>query len=491
MEPRIINMTPKSLKKLLSEFDPKIFDKDIEISGLSINSNKIQQGFLFIALEGVKNHGLDFLESAIKNGAVAVLSDRKVDAPIPSFVCSNPRLLIGDIASWFYDFPFKNLTTIGITGTNGKTTTTSLVKQFWDINQIKSALIGTLGVTIDKQSFGGDRTTPEADELQKIASEIKSTGIDHLVMEVSSHSIDQSRIRGCKYKIVAFTNLTQDHLDYHKTMQNYFEAKAKLFTDEYAEIAIINQDNEYGSRLLSQVKIPLLSVSRSDKSADWHYQEIIQNSDGYSVKIVSKNGNSISGKFGLLGDFNLDNLLIAVVASSLSGLTDEKLSNSIAKLRPVSGRLEQIDLGQKFTALVDYAHTPDAVERVLKTIRTFTKGRIIALLGCGGERDKGKRPLMGSALLAGCDFAIFTSDNPRGEKPEQILKDMTTGLNILDKGVIIEDRKQAIKFACEQALPGDCVVVLGKGHEIGQEFNGVITPFDDRVELTNAIKQVK
>jgi len=488
---RIIDMTPKITPKILSEYDSKIFNKDIMVNGLSIDSNKIEKGFLFIALAGSKTHGLNHLETAIRNGAVAVLSDKKVDSSIPSFVCPNPRELVGEIAAWLFDYPFKKLTSVGITGTNGKTTSTSFIKQIWDINKIDSALIGTLGVSIGSTFVKGDRTTPEADELQNIASQIQLRGIKNLVMEVSSHAIDQFRIKGCQYKLVGFTNLSQDHLDYHKTMDNYFNTKSKLFTKDYADLAIINLDNEYGSRLLKKVTIPAQSISRSDITADWYYEDIVQNSDGYLIKITSKFGNKISGQFRVLGDFNLDNLLLAVVASSLTGLTDNQISGSIEKLTSVSGRLEKIDSGQKFRAIVDYAHTPDAVTRVLSTVRTFTDGRVIAILGCGGERDKSKRPMMGKALLEGSDIAVFTSDNPRSEQPSQILRDMTVGLELLNKGFIIEDRRQAIEFACKHALPNDCVVLLGKGHEAGQEINGVILPFDDRIEISNAIKQVK
>ena len=488
---RIIDMTPKITPKILSEYDSKIFNKDIMVNGLSIDSNKIEKGFLFIALAGSKTHGLNHLETAIRNGAVAVLSDKEVDSSIPSFVCPNPRELVGEIAAWLFDYPFNKLTSVGITGTNGKTTSTSFIKQIWEINKIDSALIGTLGVSIGSTFVKGDRTTPEADELQNIASQIQLKGIKNLVMEVSSHAIDQFRIKGCQYKLVGFTNLSQDHLDYHKTMDNYFNTKSKLFTKDYADLAIINLDNEYGSRLLKKVTIPAQSISRSDITADWYYEDIVQNSDGYLIKITSKFGNKISGQFRVLGDFNLDNLLLAVVASSLTGLTDNQISGSIEKLTSVSGRLEKIDSGQKFRAIVDYAHTPDAVTRVLSTVRTFTDGRVIAILGCGGERDKSKRPMMGKALLEGSDIAVFTSDNPRSEQPSQILRDMTVGLELLNKGFIIEDRRQAIEFACKHALPNDCVVLLGKGHEAGQEINGVILPFDDRIEISNAIKQVK
>jgi len=221
---RIISMANNLSPKVLSKFDSKIFNKDVEVSGVSINANNIKKGQLFIALTGAKNHGLDFLDTAIKNGAVAVLSDREVKSSIPSFIHPKSRELVGEIASWLYEYPFNNLTAIGITGTNGKTTSASLVKQIWEINEIESGMVGTLGVLIGKDLLKGARTTPEADELQKIAFDLKNHEAKHLVMEVSSHAIDQFRIKGCKYKVVAFTNLSQDHLDYHKTMENYFEA---------------------------------------------------------------------------------------------------------------------------------------------------------------------------------------------------------------------------------------------------------------------------
>ena len=291
-------MTSNLKPKLLSEFDSKIFGQDVAIKGVAINASNVKEGYLFLALSGANTHGSNFLETAINNGAAAVLSDIKLNSVIPSFIHPNPRQIVGDIASWFYDFPFKSLTAVGITGTNGKTTSASLVKQIWEINEIDSALIGTLGVEIGKDSASGSRTTPEADELQKIAFSLQEKGIKHLVMEVSSHAIDQFRIKGCKYKVVAFTNLSQDHLDYHKTMENYFQAKAKLFTQDYAEIAVINIDNEYGKRLFSEVKIPAVSISRNDKTADWFYEKVNQNSDGYLVEIRSRFGNVISGTNG-------------------------------------------------------------------------------------------------------------------------------------------------------------------------------------------------
>ena len=476
--------------KNLSSFDPKLFNSDVVITGVSINASEVKSGDLFIALPGTKTHGMNFIDQAISKGAVAVLSDRKIESKIPVFIDPSPRNLVGSISDWVYNKPFSKLEAVGITGTNGKTTTSNLIKQLWELNNINSGLIGTLGVEIGEEKMAGVRTTPEADELQALAAVMVERGNTQLAMEVSSIAIDQGRINSAKYKVVAFSNLTQDHLDYHKSMDQYFDAKAKLFTPEFAQNAVINIDDQYGQRLYKMSKLPIKTVSRSDKSADWYYSRIESLSDGYKVEISGKSGQIISGSFPLIGDHNLDNLLLAVACVSICGLTDIQITNSISKLKSVPGRLEIISAGQSFSAVVDYAHTPDAVSRVLKSVRSFTSGRVIGILGCGGDRDKSKRLPMGQALFNGSDLSIFTSDNPRSEKAEAILKDMTAGINMAEKGFVLTDRKDAINFAVKTAKPGDCILLMGKGHESGQEISGVITPFDDRIELANSIKQV-
>jgi len=476
-------------KKALSGFDQKLFNTDVEISGVSINAGEVKSGDLFIALPGANTHGMKFIDQAISNGAVAVLSDRKIDCAIPVFVDQTPRNLVGPISDWFYNNPFSQLVAVGVTGTNGKTTTTNLVKQLWDLNGIHSGLIGTLGVEIGREKIAGVRTTPEADELQALAAVMVERGSTHLAMEVSSIAIDQFRVTSSKYKVAAFSNLTQDHLDYHKSMDEYFNAKAKLFTSEYAQTAVINIDDSYGKKLFEISKLSKKSVSRNDRNADWYYSKIDSLIDGYKIEISDKNGQLISGHYPLIGEHNLDNLLLAIASVSICGLTHTQISNSINKLRSVPGRLEIISGGQSFSAVVDYAHTPDAVSRVLKSARSFTSGRVIGILGCGGDRDKSKRSPMGQALFAGSDLAIFTSDNPRNEKANEILNEMTDGIALAEKGFAFVDRKEAIDFAVKMAKSGDCIMLMGKGHESGQEINGVITPFDDRIELLNSIRQ--
>ena len=479
-----------SLAKSLMEFDSKIFNQQVVISGVSINAQKVVPGDLFIAFAGANTHGISYLEQAISNGAVAVLSDKKIEASIPSFIHPKPREIVGAISAWLYGHPFESLKAVGITGTNGKTTTANLVKQIWQLNSIKSGLIGTLGVEIADEKLESARTTPEADDLQAIAAAMVEQGCKNLVMEVSSHAIDQGRIKGAKYEVVAFSNLTQDHLDYHLSMENYFQAKANLFATEYAKAAVINIDDSYGKKLSKQVKIPVVTVSRKDSTADLYLAKAEIKNGLYQVEIKSKSGEILSENFALLGDYNLDNLLLAVAIVSSAGLSLDKIASTISKLQSVPGRLESINAGQKFTALVDYAHTPDAVERVIATVKSATSGKIIGVLGCGGDRDASKRSLMGHALFNGCDLAIFTSDNPRSESAEAILKQMTAGIDLGKKGLVEIDRKSAINLAVENAQSGDVVLLMGKGHESGQEVNSVVTPFDDRVELAESIKRL-
>jgi len=479
-----------SLAKSLIDFDSTIFTQDVVISGVSINAQKVVPGDLFIAFAGANTHGISYLEQAISNGAVAVLSDKKIETSIPSFMHPKPREIVGSISAWLYGNPFKSLKAIGITGTNGKTTTANLVKQIWQLNSIKSGLIGTLGVEIADEKLESTRTTPEADDLQAIAAAMVEQGCKNLAMEVSSHAIDQGRIKGAKYEVVAFSNLTQDHLDYHLSMENYFQAKANLFASEYAKAAVINIDDSYGKKLLKQVKIPVVTVSRKDSTADWYLAKAEIKNGLYQVEIKSKSGESLSENFALLGDYNLDNLLLAVAIVNSAGLSLDKIASTISKLQSVPGRLESVNAGQKFTALVDYAHTPDAVERVIATVKSVTNGKIIGVLGCGGDRDASKRSVMGRALFNGCDLAIFTSDNPRSESAEAILKQMTAGIDLGKKGFVEIDRKNAIDLAVKNAQSGDVVLLMGKGHESGQEVNSVVTPFDDRIELAESIRRL-
>ncbi len=469
-------------------------DSTTVITGLAQSSNSVEQGDLFIALPGEKVHGVEFVKDAIARGAVAVLTDPegalKVQG-VPVIISANPRRAAGVISAWFYSEPMRDLYSVGVTGTNGKTTVTTLLHQIMSAAGRESGLIGTVETRIGSEILTSKRTTPESSDLQALSAVMRERHMRNLVMEVSSHAITLERIRGSHFAVVAFTNLSQDHLDFHKTMENYFAAKARLFTFEFADLAVINIDDAYGIKLAAQTELPVMSVSRYDQSATWHFVSITQDYMGAHVAIRGSGGILIEGKVQLHGGYNYDNLLMAVAIATESGIDPIDIAAILPHLSGAVGRLESVRLGQNFTALVDYAHSPDAVLRVLETAHEITDGRVIAVLGCGGDRDSSKRPLMGKALLDGADIAIFTSDNPRSEDPEKILVQMTLGLEIQKPSAIIQDRAAAIKAAVNHAQEGDLVVVLGKGHEKGQEIDGVVHPFDDRVELARAIEDKK
>lgn len=471
-----------------------IGDASIVVTGLTLSSNAVQEGDLFIALPGEKNHGADFAADAIARGAIAVLTDSAGAAKIkgvPVIVSSNPRRAAGVISAWFYSEPMRDLYSVGITGTNGKTTVTTLLHQIMSAAGRESGLIGTVETRIGDEVIASKRTTPESSDLQALSAVMRERHMRNLVMEVSSHAISLERIRGSHFAVVAFTNLSQDHLDFHKTMQAYFEAKAKLFTFEFADLAVINIDNSYGVKLADLTELPVMSVSRDNQSATWHYVSITKDYVGAHVAIRGSGGILIEGKVHLHGGYNFDNLLMAVAIATESGIDPIDIAAILPQLTGAAGRLESVRLGQNFTALVDYAHSPDAVARVLETAHEISDGRVIAVLGCGGDRDASKRALMGKALSDGADVAIYTSDNPRTEKADAILVQMTLGLDIQAPSAVIEDRAEAIRAAVNEAQEGDLVLVLGKGHEKGQEINGVVHPFDDRVELARAIEDKK
>ena len=469
-------------------------DATTVITGMTLSSSDVQEGDLFIALPGEKAHGADFVHDAIGRGAVAVLTDAEGAAKIkgvPVIVSAHPRRAAGVISAWFYSEPMRDLYSVGVTGTNGKTTVTTLLHQIMSAAGRESGLIGTVETRIGSETITSKRTTPESSDLQALSAVMRERHMRNLVMEVSSHAIALDRIRGSHFAVVAFTNLSQDHLDFHKTMDEYFAAKAKLFTFEFADLAVINIDDAHGVQLAATTELPVMSVSRHDHSATWHYVSISPDYSGAHVAIRGSGGILIEGKVQLHGGYNYDNLLMAVAIANESGIDPIDIAALLPHLTGAAGRLESVRLGQNFTALVDYAHSPDAVARVLETAHEITDGRVIAVLGCGGDRDTSKRPLMGKALHEGADVSIFTSDNPRSEKPEEILVQMTLGLDIQEPNAVIVDRTTAIKAAVDEAQEGDLVLILGKGHEKGQEIAGVNHPFDDRVELARAIEDKK
>jgi UDP-N-acetylmuramoyl-L-alanyl-D-glutamate--2,6-diaminopimelate ligase len=466
----------------------------IAVTGVSSSSMDVEPGDIFCAFAGAKVHGATFAKDAIKSGAVAILTDAEgaeLLQGLPVLVVSQPRKSAAILTSWFYGEPMRDLFSIGITGTNGKTTVSTLCHQIFQNAGQETGLIGTVETRIGNEILASTRTTPEAAELQALVATMRERHCRNLVMEVSSHAIELERIRGSYFAAVGFTNLSQDHLDFHGTMENYFAAKSKLFTYEYADQAFINIDDAHGQILAEKTELPVQSISRFNESATWHYTRIEEGIAYSDVSIRGVGGILIDSRTTLRGGYNFDNLLMAVAICVESGIDPMDIQILIPHLVGAVGRLEPINLGQNFTALVDYAHSPDAVARVLAAAREMTDKRVIGVLGCGGDRDNSKRSAMGQELSLRSDVAIFTSDNPRSENPQAILEQMTHGLKISEPSAIVLDRTEAIKLAVNLAQPGDVVIVLGKGHERGQEIAGVVHPFDDRMVLAHAIEGKK
>jgi UDP-N-acetylmuramoyl-L-alanyl-D-glutamate--2,6-diaminopimelate ligase len=474
-------------------------DVDGKLTGVCSDSRLIESGDLFIALPGERSHGSAFLPTALERGARAILTDQQGDeaasrlAPaIPRLVVSKPRSICGLVAGWFYGEPSKSLFVAGVTGTNGKTTTTHLLEQIWSFADYRSGLIGTVGIQVGERRIPATHTTPESDELQRLLALMKEDGARGVAMEVSSHALVQERVKSIHFQAVGFTNLTQDHLDYHGNMENYFQAKRSLFSHDYADLGIVSIDGDYGKRLWNEISIPKQSISTTGK-ADWYFESLERTSNGFDLLLRGPEGISIENEFNLIGQHNLENLLVAVAIAFRSGIDPLVIAAAMPHLIGAPGRLESVvapkSQSAEFKVLVDYAHTPDAVERVLAAVRAQGVGRIIAVLGCGGNRDSAKRPKMGAALHNGADLPIFTSDNPRDEEPQKIIDEMLAGIELKEGAEVIPDRRSAIKRAIQLAQKGDAILVLGKGHETGQEIKGLKTPFSDVEELKQALQE--
>ena len=456
----------------------------VEVTGCTHDSRAVRPGDLYAALPGARSHGADFAAAATAAGAAAVLTDpagadRFPDLPV--LVADEPRAVLGDVARWVHDDPAAGLLLLGVTGTNGKTTTAFLIEAGLRAAGHATALLGTVLTRIGDDVLPSVRTTPEATDLMAMFAVMRERGVTAAAMEVSSHALSMHRVDGLVFDVAAFTNLSQDHLDFHPTMADYEAAKASLFTPRHSRHAVINCDDAAGRRIARGVEIPLTTYG---DDADWTAREVDLRPDGSTFRLVGP-GVSLRAGVRLPGAFNVANAVCALAVLATAGVSLEAAAEGVADLPGVPGRMERIDLGQPFLALVDYAHTPEAVAAMLATVRSVTPGRVIVVLGCGGDRDRAKRPLMGQAAAEGADVAILTSDNPRGEDPLAILAEMAAGA----PGAVIEpDRHAAIAAAVAEARPGDAVVVAGKGHETGQEAHGVVAPFDDRDELREAVR---
>lgn len=465
----------------------------LDVGGISLDSRSVRPGDLYAALPGHVTHGARFGHSAVAAGAAAVLTDpegSQIIGPleVPVLVVDAPRARLGPIAALVYGHPGRDLHLVAVTGTNGKTTVAAMVEAGLTAAGRVTGVVGTVGVFIAGVRHEGVRTTPEATDMHAILAAMLEQGVQSVVMEVSSIAIEEHRVDGIVFDVAAFTNLSQDHLDYHGSMEAYFEAKARLFTPERTRTAIIGIDDGWGRLLRDRCQSPSDSWSLVDPRADWHALR-----RGHSVAVAGPLGEVHDLVVPLPGSFNLANAVCAYAVLRRSGVDADTAAQGISQA-VVAGRMQIVGDARGIVGIVDYAHSPDAIERVLRSVREAYSGRIIAVVGAGGDRDRGKRQFMGGVAARLADVLVITDDNPRSEDPAEIrasIREGALGVSPSDRAEIHEeaDRSVAIEAAVGTADVGDVVLVLGKGHEQGQEAAGVTTPFDDAAVLTRALDQ--
>lgn len=472
-----------------------------EIKAVAYDSRRVDPGALFACIRGEKFDGHDFIGEAISRRASAILIDR-IDClhascnSVPFVIVPNVRQALPILANQFFGYPSRRLKLIGITGTNGKTTTTYLVESMLRQAGLATGVIGTLGARIRGKTIPTERTTPEAVDLQALLAHMADEGVAAVAMEVSSHALAMHRTDGCEFDIGVFTNLTQDHLDFHQTFEHYLETKIKLFRDypqasNKAFTGVVNIDDPNGKRFVDATCGKVITYGMREK-ADVRASNVHATAKGISFCAALPTGEfEVALKLG--GLFNVYNSLAAISVGVALDLSIEQIKAGIQSIPPVAGRFEAVDCGQPFSVIVDYAHTPDGLENVLRSARELTAGRLIVVFGCGGDRDRAKRPIMGRIGSEMADICIITSDNPRSEPPDQIAQEILGGISPenMDRVKIDLDRRQAIKLALEVASPGDIVVIAGKGHETYQIFKDKTIPFDDRQVVREILGKTK
>ncbi len=461
---------------------------DRPISGLVLDSRRVVPGSLFFALPGLRVDGASFIDEAVSRGAVAVVV-KKLPAFAPAKVTfiqvADPRAALARVAQRYFKFPDRDMTVIGVTGTSGKTTVSHLVKHFLNGDQ-KVGLIGTINYDLGARTVPAFRTTPEAVDIFGMMAQMRDAGCRHAVMEVSSHGIDQERVRGVHFGAAVFTNLTRDHLDYHKTLDAYFAVKTRLFTGDTGtapKVSIVNLDDPYGEKLTAHIgaHVPGSRVVTfgESASAQVHAENVVLNFRNTTFRLVWPDG-TMEIDAPLIGRYNVSNLLAAIATAWSLGRDPFVFLARLRAFKGVPGRMERIEEAAAFNVLVDYAHTDDALRNALGMLRPITPGRLLVVFGCGGNRDRSKRPLMTRAVQEFADFAFVTADNPRTERVAQIFDDMREGVSAPEKITWIDDRRRAISLALDMAKPGDCLLIAGKGHESVQECADTVFPFDDR-----------
>lgn len=466
------------LSEIARELGVPVTGADVEITSVQYDSRKVTEGSLFCCMVGLVSDGHTFAAQAVKNGAAALLVERLLPMDVPQLVVKNGRSGMAHAAACFYRHPEREMQLFGVTGTNGKTSTTYMLKAIAQAAGKKVGLIGTIQNLIGDEVLETGRTTPESADLFALLRRMADSGVDVVVMEVSSHALVQERVAGLRFHVAAFTNLTQDHLDYHKTFDNYLEAKRRLFFQ--SEIGIVNADDPYAARMAENVPCPILKMGL-EQELDYSAHDIFVRPEGASFCLHTPEG-EIPVRLHISGLFSVYNAMGAAAMMHQMGYPLTAIREGLETLGGVAGRLEAVDTkGRPYSIYVDYAHTPDALENVLKAVHAFSKGRVLSLFGCGGDRDRTKRPLMGEIGARHSDFVIVTSDNPRTEEPEAIVRAVEEGVKRTDTPYVsIVNRREAIAYALSVMQEGDILVIAGKGHENYQEIMGVKHHFDDR-----------
>lgn len=451
---------------------------DTKISGIAFNSKEVKPGDVFICIVGFKSDGHDYVQDALEKGAVAIIAQKPLEGiAATTVVVSNTRYALSCVAAAFYDYPYKKFKLFGVTGTNGKTTTTYLVKSILENKGQLVGLIGTNQNMIGETVIPTKHTTPDALELMRLFDRMVKAGVDAVVMEVSSHSLALDRVASCEFEIGAFTNLTQDHLDFHETMENYVLAKAELF--KKCNVGVLNVDDDAFDTLTKDCSCRVMSYS-TKKDADLRASNIEYRANGVEFDL-SYEGETERIKLSIPGGFSVYNALTAAGCCLANGLTLNDIAEGLKTAKGVKGRIEVVETNTDYTVIIDYAHTPDGLLNILKAIRGFAKGRIVTLFGCGGDRDRTKRPQMGKIAGELSDFCIVTSDNPRSEEPKAIIEDILVGLSETDcRYAVVENRFEAIEFALDNAKPDDIILLAGKGHEPYQILKDRTIVFDER-----------
>ena len=467
-------------------------DGDPVLTGATISSLRVYPGDLYVAAAGARTHGASYARQAVRDGAVAVLTDTEgadiCDVDVPVLVVDRPRDVVGDLAARIYGQPAERLRMVAVTGTQGKTTATRLAEASLCAAGVPAAVVGTVGARVAGVDVVTALTTPEATDLHALFAVMAERAVAACAMEVSSHALVMGRVDGVVFDVACFTNLGRDHLDFHEDVESYFAAKASLFTPARARAGLVNVDDEHGRRLVGESSVPTRTFSAAGADADWRASDVVLGPTGSTFTVHPPSGEAFGASVPLIGAFNVANALCAIAALGEVGFDAAAVAGAMGTSGGVPGRLEQVDAGQAFLAVVDYAHKPDAVTAALTALRSITRGRLVVVLGAGGDRDPGKRRIMGETAARLADVLVVTDDNPRSEDPATIRAEMLAGARTVpasQRSAVHEvgDRRAAIRLGVSVAAEGDTVVVAGKGHETGQEIAGTVHPFDDRQVL--------